>query len=79
MHKSVYGTFYPMWQYAWHKSGYIESRPEKFLNVNEALFELNVESCDVLDCDEHNFLQFAHCRKILCFNHFFVAYHYHTE
>jgi len=71
--------FQNMWLYAWWKSGYSEVRPESFLNVSEALFELTMNGCQDENCDEPSFIRCAYCRNTLCFNHFFVSYHIHED
>jgi hypothetical protein len=69
--------FQNMWKYSWFKSGYSVDKPPDFSNVKQALFEVIAEKCSEQNCDNCQFIRCAHCRNYLCFNHFFVLYHFH--
>ena len=64
-------------KYAWHKSGYI-NRPEKFDDPTTFSFNLfdEIISCKFTKCMDVGFMKCSWCCKILCFNHFFVQYHF---
>lgn len=63
--------------YAWYASGYVDSHPGVFKTVDEVCFDINADSCQVTNCDQSPFICCSWCNKILCFNHFFIEYHFH--
>jgi hypothetical protein len=68
-------------RYAWHASGYLDERGERFENPVEYCFPDDLaEECAKSEngnkCGQGSFLRCAHCELVLCFNHFFVDYHY---
>lgn len=67
----------PMYKYAWYKSGYTDVNPFKFQNVEEISFTLKHFICEIKDCKEYSFLICTHCDKSICFNHFYILYHFH--
>ena len=69
--------FVPMMKYAWFASGYIDQDPGSFKSVNEVCFNIGANVCQHLSCHSLCFIQSSHCQKLLCFEHFFEAYHYH--
>jgi Tc5 transposase-like protein/DDE superfamily endonuclease len=69
--------FHKLIQYAWHASGYVETHPGDFQNVVDACFSFNWSPCGEKKCSTPGFIQCSWCRKVLCFQHFYVDYHYH--
>jgi hypothetical protein len=69
--------FHRMLRYAWYTSGYTNQRPETFETVKEICFEFDNIKCFDTNCSEIAFIDCSICRKILCFTHFFVEYHFH--
>jgi Tc5 transposase C-terminal domain len=69
--------FIPMIKYAWFASSYIEHHPGAFESVNEVCFNVDGSFCQQSHCDSLPFIRCSHCRKFVCFEHFFEAYHYH--
>lgn len=69
--------FRRMIQYAWYVSNYTDTHPGPFKTVVEVCFSLEVAMCVVPSCDATPFICCSWCRKSLCFNHFFVNYHFH--
>jgi hypothetical protein len=63
-------------RYAWHASGYVDSHPGVFKTVDEVCFDINTDSCQVTNCDQSSFIHCSWCNKILCFNQFFIEYHF---
>ncbi len=70
--------FKPMIMYSWFKSGYLSENSGKFQNVIETFFKFSeltcFESCS--QCSEGVFLVCSWCKIPICFNHFFVNYHF---
>ena len=69
--------FVPMIKYAWFASGYIDQDPGSFKSVNEVCLNIGADVCQHSSCHSLCFIQCSHCQKLLCFEHFFEAYHYH--
>jgi len=70
--------FNPMIRYAWYESGYIKQNPGVFENVKEVCFSFKDSHCQIQQCnDSLPFIKCSHCSKVLCFEHFFVLYHFH--
>lgn len=63
--------------YAWHVGGYTDDHPGSFLTVKNIAFSFNEPSCSFFDCQSGPFIQCSHCQVTLCFNHFFVSFHFH--
>ncbi|CAF1380908.1 unnamed protein product [Didymodactylos carnosus] len=72
-------VFVSMIKYSWFASGLLKEDPSRFQNVNEVCFpkSRNHEEWEEKDCDESVFINCARCSKKLCFEHFFVGYHFH--
>jgi hypothetical protein len=68
--------FYRMLRYAWHKPGYCNDNVE-FDNVRDICFNYLETNCNINNCNEETFIQCSHCRKYICFTHFFVESHFH--
>jgi hypothetical protein len=69
--------FKPMISYAWSAYGYIPKQYPKFSNVIEVCFSFEVSSCSAPNCNESVFICCSHCQRALCFEHFYVMYHFH--
>ncbi len=69
--------FKPMISYAWSSCGYIPKQYPNFAGVIQICFSFNTNTCSRNDCDQGAFICCSHCRQILCFEHFFVLYHFH--
>ena len=69
--------FKPMISNAWSTCGYIPKQYPNFSNVIEICFSFEMSSCSERSCDESVFICCSHCRRALCFEHFFVKYHFH--
>lgn len=74
-------VFHKMIQYSWFASGYTTINPSPFRNVLQVCFPQIAfeERCEEQDCEESVFIRCAVCSKKLCFEHFFIAYHFHTN
>jgi hypothetical protein len=70
-------VFAPMWKYAWIKAGYFSENYETFQTVDQICFDNINFTCSL--CEESSFLRcaFVHCKRVLCFHHFYESYHYH--
>ena len=78
IHNQISAPIYtPMIRYAWFKSGYLDNHPGQFQTVTDVCFKLNQSQCDILSCDSFSFIRCSYCRRILCFDHFFLQYHIH--
>ncbi len=69
--------FVPMIKYAWFESSYVDHCPGDFESVNEICFNGDATVCQQSMCRLSPFIQCSHCCKVLCFEHFFEAYHFH--
>jgi Tc5 transposase C-terminal domain/DDE superfamily endonuclease len=69
--------FKPMISHAWSTCGYIPKQHPNFSNVIEVCFSFEETYCSNRNCDESAFICCSHYRQILCFEHFFVVYHFH--
>lgn len=65
--------------YSWFASGYLKKDPSPFQNVNDVCFpnSKTYQICQTDHCDESVFIWCSWCSKKLCFNHFFIQYHFH--
>lgn len=70
--------FVPMIKYAWFESGYIDHHPGDVKSVHDICFNIDATSCQQSTCRLSPFIQCSHCRKAICFEHFFEAYHFHN-
>ena len=70
-------VFRKMIQYAWYASGYTDNHPGSFKTVAEVCFSFDATICAVSSCDASPFISCSWCNKSLCFNHFFLNYHFH--
>ena len=68
-----------MTKYFWYASRYITQDPSPFVNINEVCFPRITlhELCQQQPSNETAFITYSHCSKMLCFEHFFVQYHFH--
>jgi hypothetical protein len=67
--------FIDMFKYAWHKSGYVEEKPDPFVHPTDFCFhEHKNQRCHI--CGEIAVVTCAWCKKPLCLKHFFTEYHY---
>ncbi|CAF1957583.1 unnamed protein product [Rotaria magnacalcarata] len=64
-------------RYAWYASGYLDKHPGSFQTVKDVCFSLDGTTCQHNNCDSSPFIQCSWCRKILCFDDFFLSYHIH--
>jgi len=83
MHSLIYNQlqssiFQPMIKYSWYACKYVDDRAGRFLNVNEALFDISCLECDEDTCEDFAFIRCGHCRQHLCIKHFFISFHYHS-
>jgi hypothetical protein len=70
-------VFRRMIQYAWYASGYTDNHPGSFKTVSEVCFSFDATVCAMSSCDVVPFICCSWCAKPLCFNHFFLNYHFH--
>ncbi|CAF4809402.1 unnamed protein product [Rotaria magnacalcarata] len=72
--------FVPMIKYSWFASGYTDQHPGPFQTVNDICFDIGNNFCQRLNCACNllSFIQCSCCRRFLCFEHFFEAYHFHS-
>lgn len=70
-------VFRPMIQYAWYASCYTDKHPGSFETVGKVCFSFDVSICAARSCDAAPFICCSWCDKPLCFNHFFLNYHFH--
>jgi hypothetical protein len=66
-----------MIQYAWYASGYTDDHPGSFKTVAKVCFSFDATICASPPCDTVPFICCSWCGKLLCFNHFFLDYHFH--
>ena len=67
-----------MFQYAWYKSGYVDTKLGDFKNPVDFAFEKNMQiECPF--CDETPIVRCSWCGKALCLKHFFHEYHFCDE
>lgn len=67
-----------MLKYAWYQSGYLKQNPGVFENVKEVCFSFKESYCQMQQCDDSlPFIKCSHCNIVLCFEHFFIRYHFH--
>jgi len=69
--------FRPLISFAWSSCGYIPQQYPEFLNVIEVCFSFKLDNCSENNCGESAFICCSHCRRTLCFEHFFIVYHFH--
>ncbi len=69
--------FKPMISYAWSACGYIPRQYSNFSNVIEVCFSFEANTCSGRNCNESVFICCSHCCRALCFEHFFIMYHFH--
>jgi len=69
--------FYSMWKYSWYKCGYVDSKPNSFVNPVEYCFKdgFSDYACDVCE-DVCVVARCAWCTKTFCIGHFFETMHY---
>ena len=72
-------VFHKMILYSWYASGYIKDDPSPFKNVNDVCFSdlLKYQTCQKGNCDESPFIMCSWCTTALCFDYFFIEYHFH--
>ena len=69
--------FKQMISYAWSTCGYISKQYSNFSIAIEVCFSFDADSCFNNNCEESAFICCSHCQRILCFEHFLTAYHFH--
>ena len=72
--------FKNLFQYAWFKSGYVETRSGEFQNPVDFCYfrnEKNIPTCSI--CGMAAFMRCVWCGEYLCFKHFYEEYHYCTH
>ncbi len=69
--------FYRMLKYGWYKCGYSDVRPDNFDTVKDICFNVGINNCNETNCQNLSFICCSICRNFLCFNHFFINYHFH--
>ncbi len=64
--------------YSSFASGYSDNRPENFQNPVEYCFDVKDKNCSRLDlyCNSVSFIHCSWCKEYLCFEHFFVDFHF---
>ncbi len=67
--------FKPMIRYSWFASGYLDSKPGTFKNLNEMCFQFDCKVCAT--CIKSDFICCSWCRVFLCFECFCVQFHTH--
>lgn len=74
-------VFKDMIKYSWFCSGYTHVNPSPFQNVLQVCFPrlFSVEERHEDQCDGTVFIVCSICSKKLCFDHFFVQYHFHKK
>ena len=72
-------VFHKMILYSWYASGYLKDDPSPFKNVNDICFSdvVKYQTCQKGNCDKSPFIMCSWCTTALCFNHFFIEYHFH--
>ncbi|CAF3873098.1 unnamed protein product [Rotaria sp. Silwood1] len=72
-------VFKDMILYSWYARGYLKSDPSPFKNVNDVCFSHSTtyQACQIDKCHESAFITCSWCTKLLCFQHFFIEYHFH--
>ncbi|CAF1540353.1 unnamed protein product [Adineta ricciae] len=81
MHNQLSASvFQPMVKYSWFVAGLLKQNPSPFSTINEICFPTitSHEQCELQSCGECVYITCAHCSKKLCFQHFFISYHFHT-
>ena len=68
--------FRPMLRYAFCCAGYIDDVGD-FNNVKDICFSFTDCECSIDECSSSAFLCCSHCESLLCFEHFFEAFHTH--
>ena len=73
--------FQPLLQYSWRKIGYVNSEPVEFLTPIEHCMQVyRVKQCFCGDCRmEVPFITCSYCLKSLCFSHFIITKHLHSD
>lgn len=72
--------FKNLFQYAWFKSGYVETHPGEFQNPVDFCYlrnEKHIPKCSI--CGLPAFMRCAWYGKYLYFKHFYEEYHYCTN
>jgi hypothetical protein len=71
--------FKNLFQYAWYRSGYLDTHPGDFLNPVHFCFfkKKNISKCSI--CGMAAFIRCAWCGEYFCFKHFYEEYHYCTN
>jgi len=69
-----------MIKYAWFKSGYTDSRGDRFETPSEYSFNHNMSLKECLSCSAAGvvsipFCRCSHCEQFYCFDHFFGSNH----
>lgn len=84
-HSLIHNQFsHPRFQnlirYAWHKAGYFDAHPGQFVTPVDFCFPKELPSliCQNDNCDLETFIRCAHCEKVLCWDCFFVDFHFHN-
>ena len=72
-------VYKPMIKYAWHKAGYLNEHPGPFQSVADFAFPKKNHYCDIINCQKISFIQCSRCINYLCFQHFFIDYHYNCQ
>lgn len=71
-------AFEPMFKYAWFACNYKSDRV-KFKNVAETLFSTSFDDCEEEMCNRETFIKCAHCSVNMCFHHFYIDNHFHSD
>ena len=72
-------VFQPMIKYAWFKSGFLKYDPGPFQNVKDIWFKFQTDKCHEKYCLNGPIIRCSWCQQELCFDHFFLDYHYHQN
>jgi hypothetical protein len=68
--------FYPLIRAAWAKAGLLELKNHHYDNPRDVCFKTS-DCCETEKCEDYTMIKCAHCRKNLCYRHFFIETHIH--
>ena len=65
-----------LFKYSRYKSGYIDNKPNEFVNLMDFSFGGSQVHCEVPGCKNTTIIKCSWCQKSLCLKHFFEDFHY---
>jgi hypothetical protein len=71
-HQAQSPRFKDCYNYAWAKSGYCK-RPRRFIGFRE-FTTTDLSHC--IKCNNYSVFRCAYCKDYLCFDHFYIDYHF---